>query len=70
VETEVLAPNFKRNSNIKSELIKEDRLTTHIHKEENFQPDLMSPADKQSKVGLFFLLDFDPATDPYEAFCI
>jgi len=45
-------------------------LTTHIHKEENFQPDLMSPADKQSKVGLFFLLDFDPATDPYEAFCI
>jgi Zn-dependent M16 (insulinase) family peptidase len=70
VQTEVLGPNFKRNSDIQSELLLEDRLTSAIHKEENFMPDLMSPADKQSKLGLFFLLDFDPATDPYEAFCI
>lgn len=33
-------------------------------------PDLMSPVDKQCKLGLFFLLDLDPVKDSYESFCI
>jgi hypothetical protein len=45
VESEVLKPHFKRNSDIKSELLLESRLESPIHKEENFMPDLMSPAD-------------------------
>jgi Zn-dependent M16 (insulinase) family peptidase len=46
VENEVLKPHFERNSDIQSELLLEDRLDSPIHKEENFMPDLMTPADK------------------------
>lgn len=70
VENEVLKPNFERNTEIDSELLLEDKLDSPIHKEENFMPDLMSPAEKQTKLGLTFLCDFDPAKDPYESFCI
>ena len=70
VESEVLKPHFKRNSDIKSELLLESRLESPIHKEENFMPDLMSPADQQAKLGLTFLCNFNPALDPYESFCI
>jgi len=42
----VLYPHFKRNDNIKSDLLIEDRIDSPIHKEENFMPDLMSPADQ------------------------
>ena len=33
-------------------------------------PDLMSPAETQSKFALAFLCDFLPAQDPYESFCL
>ena len=41
VETQVLKPHFKRNTEIKSEIIAESALESPLHKEENFMPDLM-----------------------------
>jgi len=70
VESQVLKPSFKRNADISSQITLEDKLTTPIHKEESFMPDLMSPADTQSKLGLTFLCDLIPAENPYENFCI
>ena len=55
---------------MKSDILLEDKLKEAMIKEENFMPDLMSPADTQCKFALSFLCDFMPADDPYEAFCL
>jgi Zn-dependent M16 (insulinase) family peptidase len=71
VEEQVLKPNFKRNESVKkSELTLEQRLKQNLHKEENFMPDLMSPAETQAKLGIAFLCDILPAKDDYESFCL
>jgi Zn-dependent M16 (insulinase) family peptidase len=71
VEEQVITHNFERNEHAhKSELTLEKRLQSAIHKEENFMPDLMSPADNQAKLGIAFLCDLLPAKDDYESFCL
>ena len=70
VEEQVIRPSFTRNTALQSELVLEDKLAQPIYREENFMPDLMSPAETQAKLGLAFLCDFLPAEDPYEAFCL
>ena len=70
VETEVLKPNFKRNTDINSEILLDPIRQNPIYKEEQFQPDLMSPPDKQAKLGLSYLLNFDPQKNAYETFCM
>lgn len=70
VQDEVLRPHFTRNESIKSELTLEQLRSEPITKSEQFMPDLMSPPEQQCKLGLFFLLNIDPAADPYEAFCM
>jgi len=66
----VIKPHFTRNENLNSEVLLDKRLDAALHKEENFQPDQMQPADQQSKLGLSFMCDFDPAASPYESFCM
>jgi Zn-dependent M16 (insulinase) family peptidase len=71
VEEQVIKPNFERNPLAhKSELTLEKPLLSAIHKEENFMPDLMSPADNQAKLGIAFLCNLMPSKDEYESFCM
>ena len=69
VQEQVLSKT-KRDPNIKSELILEDKRTDFIYKEEHFMPDMMTPAEQQAKFALDFLCNFIPSENPYEAFCL
>lgn len=71
VEEQVIAPNFQRNPEAhKSELTLEKPLSSAIHKEENFMPDMMSPHETQAKLGIAFLCKLLPAKDEYETFAL